>query len=113
MLPEGLRMAGPLQLLFGYGPECSGYVGTTLLGVYKGQKWVLECDYMNLFYSYGLLGVLLRYIWYIHATIRASRQNSAIWVFALAFGIMGISYNIQFNWVILFLYAAILQKESA
>ncbi|MCR4690785.1 MAG: hypothetical protein K5739_05550 [Lachnospiraceae bacterium] len=107
-VPKGFREVGPLQFLFGLGPECSGYIGTKILNMYPDQKWVLECDYINILWSYGLLGLILRYTWYIRESIKSQKKNSAHWVFVAAIGIMGIFYNVMFNWVIIFIYAVII-----
>lgn len=106
-IPEGFRIANPLQVLFGFGPECSGYVGSSVLNMYVGQKWVLECDYVNILWSYGVTGFLCRYLWYVKRSFYACRYNPAKVVFVIAFAVMGVVYNVMFNWVIILIYSLI------
>jgi len=106
--PEAIRFSELKHILFGYGPECSGYIGTEILGMYEGLKWVLECDYMNIFWNYGLVGFLLRYVWYISEVLSAGKRARIAWPLWCAFAVMGIFYNVLLNWVVIFIYSIFL-----
>lgn len=103
--PQAAELASLWQFLYGFGADCSGYVASTLLGAYPGQKWVMECDYMNIFWSYGLVGFVLRYVWYVQQGIMASRKRRGLWILFAAIAVMGVFYNVLYNWMIIFLYS--------
>ena len=106
--PKAIRFSELKHILFGYGPECSGYIGTEILGMYEGLKWVLECDYMNIFWNYGLVGFLLRYLWYVKELFGTGKVARRAWALWCAFAVMGIVYNVLLNWVMIFLYSVFL-----
>ena len=88
--------------LFGYGPNCSGYVFSKLFNIYNdGKKWAAECDYVNILWSYGYCGFITYYIWYISKLKRLYKLNKKYIIMFLTFLIAGFFYNITFNWVFL------------
>ena len=93
------------QFLYGLGVGCSGYIASTLFHMYPGEKWVMECDYLNIFWNFGLAGFLLRYIWYGNEAVKAVRNQKKLWIFFMAIAVMGVFYNVLYNWMIIFLYS--------
>lgn len=90
-----------IQFLFGYGTSNSGYPFSKIFGQYVDVKsWVVESDIMNQFYSGGLLGFFSFYIILFYIALKGYKVDRRYSIVALSFIVSGITYNIQFNWVI-------------
>ncbi len=104
-----------LYPLFGVGSGNSGYVMTRSINMYPDIRWVIECDYVNDFWSYGLFGFLARYIFYFTYVIKSIKVDLRYLVFFISFFLMGITYNVMYGWCLLLVYSCILlisQGES-
>lgn len=91
-----------LNILFGIGLGCSGVCITQINGQYNDLgAWVVESDPMNLIYSCGIIGTILFYCWIIKTMYNGYKIDYKYFVLILALIISGITYNIQYDWVIL------------
>ena len=97
--------------LFGYGMGCSGYPFSHFFGQYiSSEKWTVECDYINILWSYGYIGFIAYYWWYIKNILRSRRVSYKYSILFITFLFMGLFYNITFNWVkllMIFIFAAV------
>lgn len=101
-----------LSNLIGYGPNCSGYAFVKHYRFYTDiGKWSMECDYVNILWNYGYLGFITYYTWLVknmRKCVKILNENSYIILF-LTLMIMGLMYNVTFNWVnLLFIFIFIL-----
>lgn len=104
-----------LYPFFGVGSGNSGYVMTRSINMYPGIRWVIECDYVNDFWSYGLFGFLARYLFYFSNVIKSIKVDLRYLVFFASFFLMGITYNVMYGWCLLLVYSCFLlisQGES-
>lgn len=104
-----------LYPFFGVGSGNSGYVMSKTINMYPDIRWVIECDYVNDFWSYGLFGFLARYIFYFTYVIKSIKIDLRYFVFFTSFFLMGITYNVMYGWCLLLVYSLILlisQGES-
>ena len=63
--------------LFGYGPGCSGYAQSELMNFYAdSDKWSIECDYVNQLWSYGYVGFIVYYYWYLKNLVKTIKSIS-------------------------------------
>ncbi len=97
-----LENSTPLQVLFGYGMGCSGLPISRCFGQYAELKnWAVETDVMNQIYSCGLIGFLVFYGFLLYITVHGWRLDRRYGILMLSLLCAGITYNIQFGWVIL------------
>ncbi|MDT9331593.1 hypothetical protein [Clostridium perfringens] len=102
-IPEMFSISSIYKILFGYGEGCSGYLMGVLFGQYiELSSWAMECDLVNILISNGVLGFLLFYSWLIKIAFNGLKINKNYFICIIAFVICGITYNIQFDWVVLF-----------
>lgn len=103
-----------LTNLFGYGPKCSGYAFTSHYNFYANiGKWCVECDYVNILWNYGYIGFMAYYIWLISNIIKCWKNNYLYFVFFSTLLVMGLMYNITFNWVnLVFIFIFIINKNE-
>lgn len=87
--------------LIGYGPGCSGYVFSKYYGIYAGEAWSVECDYVNVLWQYGYVGFIIYYFWMICNVEKLGRLDIKYYIFFIPFFAMGTMYNVTFNWVLL------------
>lgn len=102
------NMSSILNVLLGYGIDCSGYVFSKLFGYYKGTQWVCETDTINFLWSYGIIGMSLRYLWYIVSIGRCRRIDNRYLDFFIPLLLMGVTYNVMYNWCIMLIYCLFL-----
>lgn len=89
-----------MAVLLGYGVNCSGFHYSRIVGQYPSETWILECDPSNIILNYGIVGFVLYYVWLFKGL--ASLKNSKCLCSAfLILIVMGITYNMQYVWVIL------------
>lgn len=99
--PKVILDGGPVHFLFGYGTSNSGYPISKLTGQYAELKsWAVESDVMNLLYSNGILGFVAFYSLLLHTAIKGMAIDRRYGVLIGSLILAGITYNIQFNWVI-------------
>lgn len=117
-LPELIPVVTNWNILypfFGVGSGNSGYIMSKTINMYPDIRWVIECDYVNDFWSYGLFGFLARYIFYFTYVIKSIKIDLRYLVFFISFFLMGITYNVMYGWCLLLVYSLILlisQGES-
>lgn len=92
-----------LHNLFGFGIDCSGYVFATYYNQYSGLKWIVECDYINILWNYGVVGFFLYYSWYIKNVVKGFRINFKYIIIFCGLLIEGFFYNVTFNWNLMFI----------
>lgn len=111
-IPEIFEKNSILHNLFGFGPGCSGYPLASIFNIYnEGGRWTVESDYVNRLWSYGGIGFIIYYIWYIGNAIKCSKKD---WKYIVLFGtflFQGIFYNVIFNWVELLIIALFITKK--
>ncbi|MBQ1194299.1 MAG: hypothetical protein IIX45_09335 [Lachnospiraceae bacterium] len=103
-----INMSSIANVLIGYGIDCSGYVFSVLFGYYEGSQWVCEADTINLLWSYGFIGVSLRYFWYVFCIGRCRKADSRYLDFFIPLLLMGITYNVMYNWCLILMYSLFL-----
>lgn len=113
-IPEITHKNNLISNLFGYGPGCSGYPQSHLMNFYAtSDKWSIECDYVNQLWSYGYIGFVIYYYWYLKNVLKMIKIDKRYLILFATFLFEGVLYNITFNWV-LFLILSIftLQKSG-
>ena len=100
-LPQIIQHGGIIELLFGYGYECSGYPYTLVLNQYSLAKpWVPESDFINFLIGRGLIWTLIFYYWQLVNWKKMRILNKLHSLFYIIILVCGIAYNNQFLWVI-------------
>lgn len=99
--------------LFGYGPGCSGYAQSELMNFYAdSDKWSIECDYVNQLWSYGYVGFIVYYYWYLKNLVKTIKLDKKYIVLFIVFLFEGLLYNITFNWVLFLIISVFLLAKS-
>lgn len=111
-VPELIFSTDLVHVLIGYGIDCSGYTMAKLMGQYVGMQWVIECDYINVLWSNGLIGLILQFGWYFSQTARCGRTDKRYLTFLVPFFAMGVTYNVIYNWCMILLYCIFLLADS-
>ena len=89
------------QIFFGYGEGCSGYTMSYLYHQYTSLKcWAVETDIMNIIYSRGILGFLTFLGFLAQIVVKGRKIDYRYVVIPIVFLLSGITYNIQFSWVV-------------
>ena len=102
-----------LSNLFGYGPGCSGYPQSELMNFYAdSDKWSIECDYVNQLWSYGYVGFVVYYCWYLKNIVKTIKLDKKYIVLFIVFLFEGLLYNITFNWVLFLIISVFLLAKS-
>ena len=89
--------------LFGYGNGSSGYPFAKLYNQYADHAWTVECDFINNLWSFGYIGFAFWYCWYGYQIYKAHRLNKKFLVLFFGLLVEGITYNVTFNWCLMFL----------
>lgn len=99
--PNVVKNSSIIQFLFGYGTGNSGYTMSNLYGQYVDLKsWVVETDVMNQIYSNGIIGFILYYSFLLYIAIIGYKLNRKYFILMISIILAGITYNIQFDWVL-------------
>lgn len=110
-LPLVMKNSSFTQILFGYGAGCSGYPIDVLYAQYPdASNWSVECDFMNILYSWGITGFILYYGMLFSIMIKGWKVDKRYTYFALVVTLQGITYNVQFEWmqlIMMYLYFCI------
>ena len=102
-----------LSNLFGYGPGCSGYPQSELMNFYAdSDKWSIECDYVNQLWSYGYVGFVVYYCWYLKNIVKTIKLYKKYIGLFIVFLFEGLLYNITFNWVLFLIISVFLLAKS-
>lgn len=95
-LPSLIKDMSPMQILFGYGIDCSGLPYTQLTSQYWWlDSWFIESDPVNTFLGMGLFGLVALYTWLIYSAIKTFRVCRDIGVLLLIFIVCGLFYDLQ------------------
>lgn len=99
--PQVVDNENIIQIFFGYGTGNSGYPISKLFGQYAELKsWVVESDVMNQLYSNGIIGFIFYYGFLLYIAIRGYRLDRRYFILMTGLIITGITYNIQFDWIV-------------
>ncbi len=90
-----------ISKLFGVGIASSGIFFSKYYGQYNNILWVVESDFVNILLSQGIIGFILFYYIIISKSLRTRKYNINVLLFIVILLICGITYNLQFYWVIL------------
>lgn len=102
-IPEMFNISSLYKILFGYGEGCSGYLMGILYNQYTHlSSWAMESDIVNILISNGVIGFLLFYSWLFMIAIRGLKIDKKYFICIMAIIICGITYNVQYDWVIVF-----------
>ena len=96
-----IRQSNVFTVLFGYGIDCSGFPFSYYYNQYSDMVWVVESDFVNIVLSQGLVGFIVFYAGFLSITVQYLKKSKSAAVFMLVLFVCGITYNLQFNWVIL------------
>jgi hypothetical protein len=99
-LPEVLARMDLRQVLFGYGLGSSGLAISNLTGQYADLvNWSVESDIVDILLSRGILGFALYYGFLFYIGYFGSRMDIRYGIAMICLAAMGVTYNIQFDWV--------------
>ena len=93
----------PLNNLFGYGINTSGYPFAVLFDQYADHAWTVESDFVNNLWGIGYVGFFLWYGWYLYNVRKSASIDSRYLILFGALLIEGVTYNVTFNWCYVFL----------
>lgn len=100
-LPSILRKSSWINILFGYGYDCSGYPYTLFLNQYsKLRSWSVETDYVNFVLGRGIIWTFVFYYWIIRCLRLGKKINKKYTFFFFNLLVCGVLYNVQFVYVI-------------
>lgn len=85
--------------LFGFGINCSGFPYSAVTGQYSDQVWIVECDFVNILLNFGIIGFLFFYVWLMDGVLNLRKKGTIFYAF-LVIAFMGITYNLQYIWLI-------------
>ena len=100
-IPQLLLSSSFLNMMFGYGNNCSGFHYSNVTGQYAGETWIVECDPTNILLNNGVIGFAAYYFW-IASGLLALRRCRPLFLSILVLILMGLTYNLQYIWVVLF-----------
>lgn len=100
-IPQLLMSSSLFNLMFGYGNNCSGFHYSNVTGQYAGETWIVECDPTNILLNNGVIGFVAYYFW-IASGLHALRRFRPLFLSVLVLMLMGLTYNLQYVWVVLF-----------
>ena len=103
-----------IHILFGTGMGTSGQHYTWFNGQYANLgAWVVESDYIDILLSQGIIGFIVNAYLLIRIIVLSKKykywENIA---FIIVIAFVGIMYNIQFNWIIVFEMAMLILTKN-
>jgi len=102
-IPKAFRNMSFYNVIFGNGINSSGDVVTNMHIVLNLSKnWAIESDPIDLLYGVGVVGTIVFYYWLIKRSIRSWKWNSYYYTFLFSIIICGVTYRIQYLWVVMF-----------
>lgn len=113
-LPAIISNMDFLHILFGTGMGTSGQHYTWFNGQYANMgAWVVESDYIDILLSQGIIGFMVNAYLLIRIIVLSKKykywENIA---FIIVIAFVGIMYNLQFNWVIIFEMAMLILTKN-
>ena len=77
-----LKNSSLSQIIFAYGYGCSGYTITELYGRYAdGGTWAIECDYVNILVSRGIIGFISYYSFLLYIMLKGIKIDIRYFIF--------------------------------
>ncbi len=99
-LPFVIKNSSFTQILFGYGAGCSGFPIDVLYAQYTDlSNWSVECDFMNILYSWGITGFILYYGMLVSIMVKGWKIDKKYTYLVMIITLQGITYNVQFEWM--------------
>ena len=113
-LPAIIRNMDFIHVLFGTGMGTSGQHYTWFNGQYANMgAWVVESDYIDILLSQGIIGFMVNAYLLIRIIVLSKKykywENIA---FIIVIAFVGIMYNLQFNWFIVFEMAMLILTKN-
>ncbi len=100
---EIIKQAPLLNVLFGYGADCSGYPFQEYYSYYMSlSAYTIECDYVNIALNHGIIGFVLYYSMLGYIAVKGAKTDPRYLVFILCILLQGIGYNVQWDYVFVF-----------
>lgn len=103
VLPYIFSRLEPFSVIFGTGLNSSGYAFQKFINQYVNYGvWTIECDVAGILIERGILGFILFYrmLFRMSKVFLKAKNKMAIIMILIIIG--GITYNIQFTWLLLF-----------
>lgn len=111
--PDVLKISSVSQIFCGYGESCSGYPFGALFQQYTYLgNWAVESDIMNTLISRGIIGFILFYLLLVKIAVKGKRIDYRYTCFIITIIISGITYNVQFMWVLLVEFLLLISIEQ-
>ena len=113
-LPAIISNMDFIHILFGTGMGTSGQHYTWFNGQYANMgAWVVESDYIDILLSQGIIGFMVNAYLLIRIIVLSKKykywENIA---FIIVIAFVGIMYNLQFNWFIVFEMAMLILTKN-
>ena len=108
-IPQVTNWNEPLNNLFGYGINNSGFPFAELYGQYADHAWNVECDFINNLWSFGFVGFGVWYGWYFYQFVKGTKLDKGFCVLFIGLLAEGVTYNVTFNWCLIFLLFVFMQ----
>ena len=113
-LPAIISNMDFIHILFGTGMGTSGQHYTWFNGQYANLgAWVVESDYIDILLSQGIIGFMVNA--YLLIRIIVFSKKYKYWeniAFIIVIAFVGIMYNLQFNWFIVFEMAMLILTKN-
>ena len=93
-----VQYSGIVHTLFGWGIGCSGHPFSMLFNHFPGYAWVIECDFINILWEYGVIYFMLFYGYFAYNIIKGTKIDYRYFIMFIAILIEGITYNVLLNW---------------
>lgn len=100
-LPDIFSKISIISSFFGVGMSSSGLIFSDLYGQYVEMEWVVESDFVNILLSQGILGFISFYLLMFNIIVYLKKKDYKNMSFILVLILCGVTYNVQFHWVIL------------
>ena len=98
--PEIFRQSTWTERILGYGNFSSGYPFQLYFGQYTWMEtFVVECDFINIILSRGIVGFLVYYVFLGILAIKGLKKDSRYFVFTAAVMLQGAGYNVQWQYI--------------
>ena len=91
-----------INVLLGNGIGTSGFVMSKFFHQYTGMVWTIECDWLDIFYSVGVVGWLIIYGNLLYIAIAGYKVSRKYSIYAITIIAAGAFYNFHLHWLIIF-----------
>ncbi len=100
--PKIIANSSIVNILFGFGLGTSGFQMVKYFNQYSTSIWTVECDWIDIFYSVGVIGFAIIYGVLIYISILGYKINKKYTIYGLSMMIAGAFYNFHLYWVLIF-----------